>query len=659
VLLIVVSGGWGMVRIISGSGGARPDILTHPVRKERMQLTVVERGALESAVNRDVVCRVKNKSQQANSMATTIRSLIDDGTRVKQGQLLDELDSSSFQEQLKQQKITVDQAEAAKISAEENYNIVINQNESDIKTAEITLALAKIELQKYLEGDYEFKKKDYLGQLAIAQSDLEMWEERAAWSKRMAKRKVVTESQAQSDSARLQSARIALEKVQEQLRVLDDPKYGEKVKEVTTRKNAVEQAELALDRAKKQARAKEAQADADRKAKLSVYSQETSKYGEIEEEIRKCIVTAPQDGLVIYYIPEQARFGQGQQQSVVAQGEPVREGQKMMQIPDLSKMQVNTKVHEAMITRLKGERWKRTGFSDGVQAALLNTDPLSALLGHFAFNQSRQEFAEKYKEHEQEMLYSGQPALIRVDALNEVGVMKGHVRTVANTASQQDWLSSDVKVYQTMIAIGENNDGLKPGMSAEVTIFTDSRADAVLAVPTQAVIGTAASGKTRHCYVLGKDGVPAPREIEVGMSNEKFVEVVSGLDEGEEVILNPRAVMSEKDQAKLRASGGDQPAGPNIEMPKEKDGKGKGKGRGDGKGKGRQGGARGGRGGPPGGGNWQNMSEEERQKQRQAMIQRYRQAAPEQRKQMLQQVPEGFRDRLKDMLQQQGITVPN
>src|SRR5205823_6545312 len=183
-----------------------------------------------------------------------------------------------------------------------------------------------------------------------------------------------------------------------------------------------DEAERALDRVKKQAVAKEAQADADRKAKQSVYAQEQSKYGEIEEEIRKCIITAPQDGLVVYYVPEQARFGMGQQQSVVAQGEPVREGQKMMQIPDLSKMLVNAKVHEAMVTRVKGERWKRTGFSDGVSAALLHADPMATLLGHFAFNQTRQDFTEKYREQEQELLYGGQPARIRLDALTDVGI---------------------------------------------------------------------------------------------------------------------------------------------------------------------------------------------------------------------------------------------
>ena len=46
------------------------------------------------------------------------------------------------------------------------------------------------------------------------------------------------------------------------------------------------------------------------------------------------------------------RGGGGSQQSIVAQGEPVREGQKMIQIPDLSRMLVTVRVPEAFVAHL-------------------------------------------------------------------------------------------------------------------------------------------------------------------------------------------------------------------------------------------------------------------------------------------------------------------
>src|SRR5262249_28489355 len=155
-------------------------------------------------------------------------------------------------------------------------------------------------------------------------------------------------------------------------------------------KSKLAEANRALNRVKSQTRAKLAQADADRLAKDSVYKQEVSRQQEIEGEIAKCVISAPQSGLVVYYVSDQARFGGGPQRSIIAQGEPVREGQKLMQIPDLSTMVVNVRVHEAMVSALRNE--------------MSPTDKST-----------------------------WQPAQIRIDALPN-RVLQGHVKTVDSVA---------------------------------------------------------------------------------------------------------------------------------------------------------------------------------------------------------------------------------
>src|SRR6516225_10752448 len=57
---------------------------TWTVKREKLVLTIVERGSLESADNKDSVCRVKAKSQ--TGIATTIKWLVEDGTYVKGGE---------------------------------------------------------------------------------------------------------------------------------------------------------------------------------------------------------------------------------------------------------------------------------------------------------------------------------------------------------------------------------------------------------------------------------------------------------------------------------------------------------------------------------------------------------------------------------------------
>src|SRR5215203_1891114 len=82
-----------------GSKNDRPDLLLHTVKPENMDLTVVERGTLESADNRDIICKLKAGSK--GSYASTIKWVIDDGTLVKRGQLLMVLDSSSLEDQFR------------------------------------------------------------------------------------------------------------------------------------------------------------------------------------------------------------------------------------------------------------------------------------------------------------------------------------------------------------------------------------------------------------------------------------------------------------------------------------------------------------------------------------------------------------------------------
>jgi multidrug efflux pump subunit AcrA (membrane-fusion protein) len=580
VLAVVGVAGGGSWLLFGGGNKNRTDLVLHTVKHENLQLTITERGQLESAENSEVVCRVKARS--ANStIATIIRWVIDEGAEVKRGEKLVDLDDSGLYEQLKTQKITLDKAKADWVSSEEAYKIVMSQNESDLETARLNLDLARIALAQYVEGDYIQAKRDIEGRMVMANSDLEMWEERAAWSARMSKpgRRYVTAAQAQSDAARKVSAQIALDKVKEEMRVLEKYTAPKTTKEL---KGKVDEAERALGRTLKQAKAKEVQADVDRKSKQSIYEQESVRYADIETEIKKCVILSPQDGLVVYFVPEQSRFGSGSQQSIVAQGEPVREGQKLMRIPDLTKMMVNTRVHEAMVSRVRGEKWEKTGYSESVEAGmLLQPRAWDRLLYGRAFLGVRERFIEKNRDLEMRMVEGGQRAVVRVDAQADKP-LAAHVKTVATVASQQDWLSADVKVYATMVSIDETLPGLKPGMSAEVKVFTDSHKEHVLTVPLQAILGSVEMGKKRKCFVMTPEGAQE-REIELGLSNDQKAEVKSGLEEGEEVVLNPRVLLSDKAKAELgegkgKAKGKGGPPG--------KDGKGKGGWPKDGKGKG-------------------------------------------------------------------------
>jgi hypothetical protein len=178
---------------------------------------------------------------------------------------------------------------------------------------------------------------------------------------------------------------------------------------------------------------------------------------------------------------------------------------------------------------------------------LVNPDLMGRFLSHVFFADMRSAFSNQNKALESRLVRHGQPATIRVDAF-PTKRLKGHTKTVATVASQPDWMSADVKLYQTYVSIDEQYPGLRPDMSAEVTVLTDMHREHVLAVPLQAVIGSVDMGNKRKCFVMTEKG-PKERMVTLGLSNDKMVEVTEGLEEGEEVILNPRLLMSDKEKA--------------------------------------------------------------------------------------------------------------
>lgn len=555
----------------------RPDLVLHTVKRENLEMTVVERGTLESSENREIVCRVKAGSR--GSYASTIKWVIEDGKLVKKGQPIMILDSSALEDQHRAQKIVLGQAEAAMIAAEQNYLITINQNESDIATALNNIQLAELDLEKYvglprntlrklkqeearrllsemeasldsflsryqeqfpgMDGEYQQALGDMSGKIELAEADLEMCKDRLAYSKRMQLKGFLSPTQVAADQSRLESAQETLKKVRGERQLLQKFTSQRTVKELSTK---VQEAWRAYDRTIKQAHAKEIQAEAERRTKRNIYLKEEEKLNDIEDQIAECKIHAPQDGMVVYNVPESSRFGTTTQ-GMIQQGASVQEGQKMMRIPDLRKMQVATKVHEAMVAKIRPDDLRSTGFQDMLKASLLfNPSPMNRLL---TFHESVLDTLQsKYLDYEYYLASQGQKATIRVDAFTDK-VFTGRVRSVATVASQQDFSAADVKVYQTIVSIDEEVPGLRPGMSAEVTIHIDNTLQDVLTVPVQAILGGPESGNTRTVWVMTPEG-PQPREIIVGQNNERMAQVISGLNEGDQVIVNPKAIVGDK-----------------------------------------------------------------------------------------------------------------
>jgi len=93
-------------------------------------------------------------------------------------------------------------------------------------------------------------------------------------------------------------------------------------------------------------------------------------------------------------------------------------------------------------------------------------------------------------------------------------------------------IDQNVVNYDVVVTIANPRGMLRPDMTANVTINIASRSD-VLAVPTKAIRREEGA---KVVYVLDK-GKPARRQIKTGWKDGEYTEVVSGLREGEEVVV--------------------------------------------------------------------------------------------------------------------------
>lgn len=90
-----------------------------------------------------------------------------------------------------------------------------------------------------------------------------------------------------------------------------------------------------------------------------------------------------------------------------------------------------------------------------------------------------------------------------------------------------------VVYYETTVNFDEMPEGIRPGLTADLTIRTTFREN-VLIIPGEAI--QKKDGKTM--VQVFKDGLISDREIEIGLrGSDNMVEVISGLAEGEKVIL--------------------------------------------------------------------------------------------------------------------------
>lgn len=131
---------------------------------------------------------------------------------------------------------------------------------------------------------------------------------------------------------------------------------------------------------------------------------------------------------------------------------------------------------------------------------------------------------------------------------------RGEVRQIQPTPD----IVNEVVLYRVLIDVDNADGALLPDMTAQV-FFTVSEARGVVTVPIAAIVSPPQSRGQSFVRVPGPEGTP-PRPVETGLRDREKVEIISGLAEGDTVLL-PQATAAAASAGGMRPPMGMFPGG--------------------------------------------------------------------------------------------------
>jgi HlyD family secretion protein len=442
--------------------------LTFTAARSDLSIKILASGMLESANAVDVLSEVEGQ--------VGIVSLLERGTQVRKDEVVVELDSSLLQKSRMEQRVLVEQARAATAQANEALQLAKSQAESDIRAAQLALRFADLDLKKYIEGDYPQMVRQVDGEITLATEEQKRADERIKHSKGLKELGYISEGQVDADGLMVLRAKVALELARQKKQLLEQFTHVRNKEEYESK---VDEARRQLERSQNRARAIIEQAETKLAAQRSTEELETSRLAHLEDQIAKCKLVAPQDGAVLYPLPQDE-----DEPPPIKHGAIVHQRQLVFTIPSTDKLRVRASIHEAVVHQIK----------------------------------------------------PGQLAKISTDALPG-RVLEGTTQSVSTLPDLQNWRKSTVNFYPAMVMIDQGDTvGIRPSMNAKVEIDVKTLTG-VISIPIPSVVR---SGEKSYCCVLA-NGQTEIRSIKIGKSNDEFVEVTAGLSEGEQIVMSPEA----------------------------------------------------------------------------------------------------------------------
>ncbi|MEZ6137294.1 MAG: efflux RND transporter periplasmic adaptor subunit [Pirellulaceae bacterium] len=469
------------------------ELVYYNVRRSDLPIVITERGFLESQEQTSLQCQVEMYDYRSGSRGTIILSIVPNGSLVQKGDVLVELDSASIRDLLESESLELQSDRSMQEQVEARRTNQLTQNETSTAEAKLALELAELNLEMYIDeksGSFKLAESEIDRQIDEArnailesQAALKLQETEKDGIEQLFRLGYKGKSDLEQSRYAFLKSEAALASAINRLETYDATKQ-----QLKTYTYAMEVLRLRgeVDTAKRNLR----QVEVTNKSELA---QVESQLFEAKERVSR------QEGRVNQYqlnldrciivAPHDGMVVYAQDErggSSIKAGTEVRNRQELLTLPDLSKMQVKIQVHEAVLDQVR----------------------------------------------------PGLPVSVRVEAFPNESYA-GIVDEVAVVPSSN---RRSVKTYDCTIKIPQKVYRLKPGMNAVAEIHVDRIREA-LSLPVQAIVQR---DRETWCYVDNGKGVQRC-DIELGRNNDKFVEIISGINIDDRVVLNPLAIASLED----------------------------------------------------------------------------------------------------------------
>ena len=441
-------------------------------------LATVVRATLDVSINAIGVldaARTHMVSSAIGGDRAKIIYLIEDGTIVKQADVLVRFDPTPFEAELQRIDSELKSLEATVESAEQMLAWEKNQAESNIRTAEYNIKVAELELRRLTAGDGPLQLSQYKKELDEAAEEHQRYSAYIEDLKRL-------EDQGFSNPNEM---KLSQQKVKELAKTYESARqryasYKEHVLPtlIETARAKVDKARTEREQIIKGSGFKVAHAQATLKELLGKIQSTRVLYERALADLKRTTIRAPFGGIVVLY--EAFRDGQKRKPNV---GDIVWQNQSLLYLPDISVMIVNTQIREVDLHKV-------------------------------ALEQSCSVQVDAYPDH----------------------TIAGKITGIGALAKNRFGSGSGEKYFHLTITLMGEHIHLRPGMTARITTEADITKP-VLLVPLHAVFNEASE---YYCYLSRQDGSYLRKQVTIGRQNEDFIEIISGLEEGDRIsVIQP------------------------------------------------------------------------------------------------------------------------